>query len=666
MMIGGPKEAVDHLDPIFAALAPGLGDIPRTPGREKAASRAERGYIHAGPSGAGHFVKMVHNGIEYGLMQAYAEGFDILRNKDSKDLPEDERFVLNMPDIAEVWRRGSVISSWLLDLGAAALAKDPQLKDFSGYVQDSGEGRWTVEAAIEEAVPADVLSTALYARFRSRQEHNFGEKMLSAMRFGFGGHIEGNESIDPEPKPKEVAGSPGGTERRGVAPCPTISRSGHLRARRQPESPPRRQVPPADPCAMVVFGAGGDMTKRLLIPALYNLSRTKVLPEKFALIGVDLAEGTAESWRDHLYDMLKTFVGNATAEFDIDRIDEAAWKRLAEKMSYIQGDLTKPELYEKIRGALGDAEKTHGTQGNAIFYLAVADRFFGTVVEQLGKAKLTDQGEDKNGKPQFWRRVVIEKPFGHSLDSARELNARILRTLHEDQIFRIDHFLGKDTVQSIMAFRFANGLFEPIWNRDRIDHVQITVAETVGVEERGKFYEETGALRDMVPNHVFTLLSMVAMEPPTGFDAASIRTKKAEVFAAMPAVKPAQAVRGQYGAGTVLGKPVKAYRNEPNVAADSNIETYVAMQLEIDNWRWAGVPFYFRTGKHMSQRTDGDRDPLQAGALRGVPGHRRRDLAAQLAGAAHRAGRRHFPAVRGQAPRAGGRPRRREDGLPLR
>jgi 6-phosphogluconate dehydrogenase len=194
---------VDHLDPIFAALAPGLGDIPRTPGREKAASRAERGYIHAGPSGAGHFVKMVHNGIEYGLMQAYAEGFDILRNKDSKDLPEDERFVLNMPDIAEVWRRGSVISSWLLDLGAAALVKDPQLNKFSGYVQDSGEGRWSVEAAIEEAVPADVLSTALYARFRSRQEHNFAEKMLSAMRFGFGGHVEGSESIDPETKPKK-------------------------------------------------------------------------------------------------------------------------------------------------------------------------------------------------------------------------------------------------------------------------------------------------------------------------------------------------------------------------------------------------------------------------------------------------------------------------------
>jgi len=203
MMIGGPRDAVDHLDPIFTALAPGSGDIPRTPGRENGDPRAERGYIHAGPSGAGHFVKMVHNGIEYGLMQAYAEGFDILRSKNSGNLPEDERFELNLPDIAEVWRRGSVISSWLLDLGAAALAKDPQLNSFSGFVQDSGEGRWTVEAAIEEAVPVNVLSAALYARFRSRRDHTFADKVLSAMRLGFGGHVEGRE---PE-HPSEGAGS---------------------------------------------------------------------------------------------------------------------------------------------------------------------------------------------------------------------------------------------------------------------------------------------------------------------------------------------------------------------------------------------------------------------------------------------------------------------------
>jgi glucose-6-phosphate 1-dehydrogenase len=378
-------------------------------------------------------------------------------------------------------------------------------------------------------------------------------------------------------------------------PVPTPQRSQVI------ATPPRRQPRPADPCAMVIFGAGGDLTKRLVVPALYNLSRTKVLPDKFALIGVDRAEGDAESWRDHLYDMLKSFVGNAGAEFDLEQIDEAAWKRLAEKMSYIQGDLNDAGLYGKLGAHLEEEAGKHDTVGNVIFYLAVADRFFGTVVDKLGAAKLVETPE-LGGKAKFWRRVVIEKPFGHGVDSARELNARILRTLREDQIFRIDHFLGKETVQNIMALRFANGMFEPIWNRQRIDHVQITAAETVGVEQRGKFYEVTGALRDMVPNHVFTLLSLVAMEPPTGFDAASVRTKKAEVFAAMPSVKPIRAVRGQYGPGAVLGAKVNAYRKEPNVAPDSNTETYVAMQLEIDNWRWAGVPFFVRTGKHMSHR----------------------------------------------------------------
>jgi glucose-6-phosphate 1-dehydrogenase len=364
---------------------------------------------------------------------------------------------------------------------------------------------------------------------------------------------------------------------------------------------PQRKPGPADPCAMVIFGAGGDLTQRLVMPALYNLSHTKVLPEKFALIGVDLAPGTAESWRDHLYKALESFVGNGSSEFDLDEIDMAAWQRLAAKMSYIQGDLNDSSLYGKLGQLLEEAAQKHNTMGNVVFYLAVADRFFGPVVDKLGEAKLVATPEG-DGKSKFWRRVVIEKPFGHDLNSARELNARILRSLREDQIFRIDHFLGKDTVQNIMALRFANGMFEPIWNRDRIDHVQITVAETVGVEKRGKFYDVTGALRDMVPNHVFTLLSLVAMEPPTGFDAAAIRSKKVEVFAAMPSAKPARAVRGQYGAGTVLGEPVNAYRKEPNVAADSNAETYVAMRLDIDNWRWAGVPFYIRTGKYLSRR----------------------------------------------------------------
>ena len=365
---------------------------------------------------------------------------------------------------------------------------------------------------------------------------------------------------------------------------------------------PRHEPKPADPCAMVIFGAFGDLTKRLVMPALYNLNRTGTLPRKFALIGVDLADGTAESWREHLHSMLESFVGNASAEFQVEAIDEKAWSSLASRMSYVQGDITKPDVYARLGDALAEAQKKNSTGGNVIFYLAVADRFFGAVVDRLGEAKLTNQEEGKDGKLRFWRRVVIEKPFGHDLASARTLNAQIGRTLHEGQIFRIDHFLGKETVQNIMAFRFANGLFEPVWNRDRIDHVQITVAETVGVEGRGKFYEATGALRDMVPNHVFTLLGMVAMEPPVGFDAQSIRNKKCEVFSAIPAVPPENAVRGQYGPGTVLGTQMKAYRDEPNVAKDSNIETYVAMKIEIDNWRWAGVPFYLRTGKHMARR----------------------------------------------------------------
>lgn len=367
-------------------------------------------------------------------------------------------------------------------------------------------------------------------------------------------------------------------------------------------APERREPKPASPCAMVIFGAFGDLTKRLVVPALYNLNRTGLLPKNFALIGVDLADGSDESWRKHLHDMLESFIGDKAAEFSVQTIDEKVWGSLAERMSYVKGDITKPELYQALKQALAGVQAKYDTGGNAIFYLAVADRFFGPVVDRLGEAGLTDEPEQEEGKSGFWRRVVIEKPFGHDLASAKALNARIARTLHEDQIFRIDHFLGKETVQNIMAFRFANGLFEPLWYRDRIDHVQITVSETVGVERRGKFYEVTGALRDMVPNHVFSLLAMIAMEPPSGFDARSIRDRKADVFAAMPALRPTEAVRGQYGAGEVLGLKKRAYREEPDVSGSSNIETYVAMKLGIDNWRWAGVPFYLRTGKNMAAR----------------------------------------------------------------
>ena len=352
---------------------------------------------------------------------------------------------------------------------------------------------------------------------------------------------------------------------------------------------------------MVIFGAGGDLTRRLLMPAIYNLSHTGLLPEHFAIVGVDLADKTVDAWRDSLREMLQNFIGNPSGEDRIASIDEVAWQKLADHMSYVQGDMNDPALYESLRLHLGDVAHQEQTGGNCLFYLAVADRFFGPVVERLGHAGLLDEAL-QDGKPQHWRRVVIEKPFGHSLDSARELNARIGREMREEQTYRIDHFLGKETVQNIMAFRFANGLFEPIWNRDRIDHVQITVAETVGVEHRGKFYERTGALRDMVPNHVFQLLAMVAMEPPAAFDATAIRNRKTDVFSALRTLQEDDVVRGQYGPGTVSGKQVVAYRDEPDVAHDSNTETFVAMRLAIDNWRWAGVPFYLRTGKHMSRR----------------------------------------------------------------
>jgi glucose-6-phosphate 1-dehydrogenase len=358
-------------------------------------------------------------------------------------------------------------------------------------------------------------------------------------------------------------------------------------------------APVAPPCAMVIFGAAGDLTKRLVVPALYNLVKAGRLPSEFQLVGMDLASKSTADWKDGLTEMMQSFVGGE-GEFAVDEIDKTAWQWLTDRMSYLQGDLNDPQAYSRLDAHLVKLDKSAGTSGNRLFYLAIADRFFSVAVAGLGAAGLVTES---NGQ---WRRVVIEKPFGHDLKSAKALNAEILKHLQEHQIYRIDHFLGKETVQNIMALRFANGLFEPMWNREHIDHVQITASETVGVEHRGKFYEKTGALRDMVPNHVFQLVAMTAMEPPISFEADAVRNKKAEVIEAIRPLDPAQAlqdaVRGQYDAGTVLGKSVQAYRNEPDVAPDSNTETYIACKLQIDNWRWAGVPFYLRTGKYMKTR----------------------------------------------------------------
>ena len=347
-------------------------------------------------------------------------------------------------------------------------------------------------------------------------------------------------------------------------------------------------VKTAPPCTLVIFGAAGDLTKRLLTPSLYNLADQRLLDDGFKIIGVDRLEQDDDAWRRALGDTLQSFTKDRSAEFYTPSIDDKAWGWLSDRLAYMPGDFSKPETFEAIRAKIGD--------GSVIFYLAVAARFFGTIVEGLGGAGLLKETD------QAFRRVVIEKPFGSDLPSAQALNATLLKQADEGQFYRIDHFLGKETVQSIMAMRFANGMFEPTWRREYIDSVQITAAETVGVEGRGGFYEPTGALRDMVPNHLFTLMSMVAMDPPNSFDAEDVRTEKARLAKAVRPIPPENAVRGQYTAGEVSGQPAKDYRQEPGVAPDSRTETYVALKVEIENWRWAGVPFYLRTGKKMAGR----------------------------------------------------------------
>ena len=379
----------------------------------------------------------------------------------------------------------------------------------------------------------------------------------------------------------------------GDASTPTTTTAADAAATIAKSFPGRRPAP----ATMVIFGAAGDLTKRLVVPALYHLVRSGKLPEDFALIGIDRNDESTEAWQQNLTSMIEAFARAGGGERERGALDTQAWAWLVDRMHYMRGDFTQPETYGRLEKLLAEPFGRQDGATNVLFYLAVADRFFGPVIEQLGGASLTRQSE------KAWRRVIIEKPFGHDFASAEALNTQILKVLSEDQIYRIDHFLGKETVQNILVLRFANGIFEPLWNRDHIDHVQITAAETVGVEARGRFYEKTGALRDMVPNHLFQLLAMIAMEPPISFDADAVRAKKTELLQAIHPISPENAARGQYAAGIVLGKNVGDYRREADVAPDSGTETYVALKLGIDNWRWAGVPFYLRTGKYLSART---------------------------------------------------------------
>jgi glucose-6-phosphate 1-dehydrogenase len=349
---------------------------------------------------------------------------------------------------------------------------------------------------------------------------------------------------------------------------------------------------PAPPSVVVIFGSAGDLTKRKLLPALYNLKAIGLLPREFAIVGVARREKTHEQFRDEQTRDIR--------EFATTPVDDALWTELRESLYFQAGELSDPAVYAQLADLLAEIAKRHGTGGNVLFYLAIPPSLFGEVVRRLGEAGLV------RGEADAWRRVIVEKPFGHDLDSARTLSAQLAAVLREDQIYRIDHYLGKETVQNIMVFRFVNGLFEPIWNRTYVDHVQLMVAEAVGVEDRGNYYETAGVLRDMIQNHMFQLLSLVAMEPPISFAADAVRNEKVKVLQAIRPMSSEEildrTVRGQYGDGVIAGQPVPGYRREPKVSPTSTTETYAALKLFVENWRWAGVPFYLRSGKRLARR----------------------------------------------------------------
>src|SRR5437016_11228727 len=345
----------------------------------------------------------------------------------------------------------------------------------------------------------------------------------------------------------------------------------------------------AGPCIMVLFGAAGDLTMRKLVPALYNLVKAKLLPTNFAVLGVSHDELSLEQFRDQ-----------ATRFLQAEDHGTDAWEWFTQRLYYQRGDFADPATYSILQDRLSDVDREHNTKGNYLFYLATAPKFFAQIVQQLGRAGLCNQ------ENECWRRVVIEKPSGQDLESAKALNRQIKGVLSENQIYRIDHYLGKETVQNILVFRFDNAIFEPIWNRRYIDHVQITNAETVGVEQRGGYFDNAGTLRDMVPNHVMQLLSLTAMESPVSFQADAVRDEQAKVLHSIQPLNSddvlQRSVRGQYGPGLLGGEKVSAYRAEPGVSPESRSETFAALKLNIDNWRWAGVPFYFRTGKRLARR----------------------------------------------------------------
>jgi glucose-6-phosphate 1-dehydrogenase len=346
--------------------------------------------------------------------------------------------------------------------------------------------------------------------------------------------------------------------------------------------PVRERKP--EPCALVIFGASGDLAHRKLIPALYSLEYRGLLPEKFAVVGVARTQNSTESWRENMRD--------AVTKFCRDEMRDDVWQRLASGMHYVTTDFASDGGEDEVMELLERLDEERGTSGNRVYYLAVPPTAIRTVVDKLGGMR----------RPGGWIRLIVEKPFGHDLASAKALQDDIASNFRESEIFRIDHYLGKETVQNVLAFRFANGIFEPIWNRRYVENVQITVAESIGIEGRASFYEQAGAIRDVVQNHLLQLLAITAMEPPADFEADAVRNEKVKVVRALAPPDPAYVVRGQYGPGKIGGEKVPGYREEPGVDPESDTETYVALRAFVDNWRWADTPFYLRTGKRLSGR----------------------------------------------------------------
>jgi len=349
----------------------------------------------------------------------------------------------------------------------------------------------------------------------------------------------------------------------------------------------------AEPCTVVIFGASGDLTKRKLVPALYRLTQQRLLPAEFAILGFARTKMSHDEFRDEMKEAIVTYS-------EAKQVDEAVWESFAKGIFYIAGDINNPKSYSEIKKMLDKIDEERGTAGNRVFYLSTSPTLYAEAIQQLGAAGLAKP------KDKGWIRIIIEKPFGRDLASARELNAEVAKVFDEDQVYRIDHYLGKETVQNLMVFRFANGIFEPIWNRRYVDHVQITNAELIGVEDRGGYYETAGVVRDMIQNHVFQVTSLIAMEPPINLSANAVRDEKIKAMSAVREIPKDRVnefvVRGQYTAGAVAGKPVKRYREEKDVKPNSQTETFAALKLFIDNWRWADVPFYLRSGKRMPKR----------------------------------------------------------------